>query len=947
MKKILSILLCVVLMLSLLAGCGGGGSNDGGNEGTTAAHKHTYATEWSTDETNHWYNATCEHTSLQANLGEHVDENLDAICDICAYVSICASTGTTEHTYAATWSSNETDHWHAASCLHAGAVADKAAHVDEDNDGACDVCAYSGGHKHTYADAWTNDETSHWHDATCGHDVIADKADHVDLTNDGECDICAWTDPNHEHTFADTWTSDVTYHWYGATCEHLGAYTGREQHVDGTDGAENGYCDTCGYLMCQHVDFDLDGNCDICGGPLDPNHVHEFGNDVGHDTTGHWFISTCHPGATSAVESHVDKNNDGQCDVCKFQLCGHSYEATWTNDDTHHWHAITCTCSIGRKDYAAHVDVDGDGGCDVCMYGLPIPSVYEIVVDHEPFILEETGMITFAEFTIYFPQPGRYTITPDNEEVRVWRPDVSGFTNNQSPLTIEVAEAGEMTFAFRYFDLGYAAGNEIFFTYSVVRMDDLVLNTMQGKVELPSNTIYVIKFIAEETGTYKLITGKDGLVIGLTEDSMEYFKGHIELKVTQPGQEFTLYVEFRSPTELSYIFDWRLEEPFCLSVGEGNYAIDVGPTQVDYKVEFTAPADGYYLMQLHSEWLTFAEMRDVYNVPVRMETMEVLTHKMQAGEVFTIWVQTVYNYPESKNCYDTLTITNVGEKMSSTGGTVTPGAEGNRYCIQAGSSKYHRFEITGGELGVIAPNGTVTWTSGVYEVALNINQTYTFMLRGDASVSVKITTVTYETTLQNGDNTITMEPNRLYDIIWMYQEYNEEGEAVDQPVEMDVNSFVSLNWEGNVTVYVNGVEYTRGGTIELAASKVQLMVKSNGAAEVKISVTMVYDANNDIVGETDIKLVVNQYAVAAANRDGKGTGAKATFTAEYGGTYTLTVGEAEAVIYTVDATGGKHQVLVGAGTYTFDIEGGETIEFFVTTQDEYAASISLIVNHND
>ena len=389
MKKILSILLCLVMMLSLLAGCGGG--SDEGGEGTTAAHKHTYATEWSNDETNHWYSATCEHTTLQANFGEHVDENLDGICDICAYAAICSATNTTEHSFATEWSTDATDHWHAASCTHIGAITDKAAHVDEDNDGACDVCAYMGDHQHSYSEEWAKDETDHWHESSCGHAVIDGKAAHVDMTNDGECDVCGWFDANHTHTFAETYSYDVTYHWFGSTCEHTGAFTGMEQHVDGN---ENGYCDTCDYLMCQHVDFDLDGDCDICGGPLDPEHVHEFGSEVGSNTTSHWYVATCHPGATSEPENHVDKNNDGQCDVCLFQICGHSFDIIWSNDDTHHWHAILCTCSIARKDYATHVDEDNDGGCDVCLFGLPVPSVYEVIVDRQPFHFVHTAMIT-------------------------------------------------------------------------------------------------------------------------------------------------------------------------------------------------------------------------------------------------------------------------------------------------------------------------------------------------------------------------------------------------------------------------------------------------------------------------------------------------------------------------------------------------------------------------
>lgn len=46
-----------------------------------------------------------------------------------------------EHTFAETWSSDETNHWHAAACGHAGLAADMAAHqFGEDN--ICEICYY-------------------------------------------------------------------------------------------------------------------------------------------------------------------------------------------------------------------------------------------------------------------------------------------------------------------------------------------------------------------------------------------------------------------------------------------------------------------------------------------------------------------------------------------------------------------------------------------------------------------------------------------------------------------------------------------------------------------------------------------------------------------------------------------------------------------------------------
>lgn len=38
----------------------------------TLPHTHKYATDWSTDETNHWHVAICEHTEMKKDVGAHV-----------------------------------------------------------------------------------------------------------------------------------------------------------------------------------------------------------------------------------------------------------------------------------------------------------------------------------------------------------------------------------------------------------------------------------------------------------------------------------------------------------------------------------------------------------------------------------------------------------------------------------------------------------------------------------------------------------------------------------------------------------------------------------------------------------------------------------------------------------------------------------------------------------
>ena len=95
-------------------------------------------------------------------------------------------------------------------------------------------------HVHTFSSEWTYDNTYHWHEPTCGHDVVAGKNVHswdggVETTvathfTDGvrllTCTVCKATKTEvvpasaDAHTYSEDWTTDETYHWHASTCGH-------------------------------------------------------------------------------------------------------------------------------------------------------------------------------------------------------------------------------------------------------------------------------------------------------------------------------------------------------------------------------------------------------------------------------------------------------------------------------------------------------------------------------------------------------------------------------------------------------------------------------------------------------------------------------------------------------------------------------------------------------
>ena len=116
-----------------------------------------------------------------------------------------------DHTFATDWTKDETHHWHEATCGHTEEVSEKSEHnfenwkvtkeATEEEEGSkeqtCIVCGYTAtevienlAHTHKFAEEWTKDETHHWHAATCGHDVTGSKVAHSfnwQVTKEASC----------------------------------------------------------------------------------------------------------------------------------------------------------------------------------------------------------------------------------------------------------------------------------------------------------------------------------------------------------------------------------------------------------------------------------------------------------------------------------------------------------------------------------------------------------------------------------------------------------------------------------------------------------------------------------------------------------------------------------------------------------------------------------------
>ncbi len=398
MKKSIALILSLVMAAAVLVSCNG---EDGKSDKTTA-HTHTFSGEWSMDENNHWYAASCEHVGQKANLAPHDDKNNDGLCDICSY-----DYGH-KHEFSADWSSDDKGHWHAPTCKH-DVKSEEGEHKDLDNDGLCDTCKwdYGDSHKHPFKSEWSNDSLKHWHDSSCTHKLTSDEGEHEDEDNNGICDTCLW-DYDHTHTFKDSWTQSSDEHWHAPSCTHTVEGAEKGAHIDG-DGDRK--CDTCAYDLdhthtfantweydknthwhgtsCGHVaksaeaaheDLNNDGLCDTC--LWDYGHTHTWSESYKHDKNEHWREPTCKHTVTDPQKGeHADTDNDGLCDVCDWDYDHtHIFEETWSYDTNSHWYAASCHNAKGSE--AEHTDKNSDGKCDVCMFYISMQSVVDTVLSN-------------------------------------------------------------------------------------------------------------------------------------------------------------------------------------------------------------------------------------------------------------------------------------------------------------------------------------------------------------------------------------------------------------------------------------------------------------------------------------------------------------------------------------------------------------------------------------
>lgn len=227
-------------------------------------HEHTFSSDWTKTETQHWHACTDENCDEKSDLGDHnfvwetkteagvhTDKVETGTCSQCNFKIDRTVPNTATHTYETeSWEKDKTGHWHKSTCdetepAHQGLKSDFAEHAygawavktpaefhkNRIEHRFCSVCGFEDikevleSMEHTWK--YDYDSQNHWEETTCeGHDK---------LTRNLEAHKTKWQILNNQE------------HQLVTDCEEHGLVsikTGNHRYADETDAD----CEDCGYV---------------------------------------------------------------------------------------------------------------------------------------------------------------------------------------------------------------------------------------------------------------------------------------------------------------------------------------------------------------------------------------------------------------------------------------------------------------------------------------------------------------------------------------------------------------------------------------------------------------------------------------------------------------------------------------------------------------------------
>ena len=280
------------------------------------AHEHTFSESWSSNETHHWYEATCEHTDEKKDYNEH-------------------NWNTGEITTSPTESDEGVKTFTCQSC---GKTKTES------------VPALGDNHTHDYNQQVTTE--SYLKDAaTCTQKAVYYYSCACGISGTATFEYGDFAD----HEYSNTWSYNDTHHWYAAICEHTAEQKNYGEHnwnsgvvttepTTTSTGVKTFTCQSCGKTKTEDVP------------KLEEAHTHTYDQLIPDDK----YIENAATCTTKAT--YFKSCSCGLAGTETFEYgeaAGHQYSSAWSYNDTHHWHAATCEHSSEKKDNGEHNWNDG------------------------------------------------------------------------------------------------------------------------------------------------------------------------------------------------------------------------------------------------------------------------------------------------------------------------------------------------------------------------------------------------------------------------------------------------------------------------------------------------------------------------------------------------------------------------------------------------------------
>lgn len=916
MKKVFALLLCLCAVTLTLVAC---------DTGKEPPHEHTFDSTWLYDEGQHWHAAACEHTDLESDRGNHVDADGNDICDICGYIKdhthsyedvwswgkdthyhksacghnvksdeakhtdanndavcdVCTYDYDHAHTYAEAWSAKGEDgHWRLPSCGHTVDGTDLSAHTDENNDGDCDVCAYNGGHEHTYAESWTTTEDEHWREVTCGHTVpTADKGVHTDENGDTVCDTCGYTPP-HFHTFEETLTADVNGHWYASTCGH----EVKKDETPHSGHEEDGVCDICSFVVFRLFRVTV----------TVPEYMTVYAPD----------------GTASAT--FILKENTPATFTVSVPTYAEIVQVTGAKQ--------TGKPADGEDARIYTITVDGiTADTEITVTGNKLSAVEMIVTDGKGS-LEIAGMFKYAYEDIYFDAPtaGRYMIfSTSHEELQFGLGEMGedGYPIYTKVYYLDVTEPGEADVQARYFPWDVPEGGKLDYTYVIARIDsEITLSSLRAEgYTLPTNADVTVYFTAPKAGKYQISSSTLGLCWN------DYLCDSIVVTATEDNQLMSFTVRYENTNVPSYVFDCNIVSMEATPLEEGDNTV-TAPYGSYLAVSVTAAQAGSYMIRTENPYIRFYlwnESTGTMNGLGRSHTVD-----LKKGGKITLYVSVdIYEYDGTDDITDTVTLSYLGYVPEGSGVYDAKVDAMNSFVSEYDASDFVLTVQNGDQISI---DGGKTWSSSV-QVSVADYGFITYWVKsasGKDTVSVTVERIAYEFTLNVGTQTQTMIPGKEYTVFL-------RGTS-------DTAHYVSyvLSWSNSdLTVSFGGAVITSGGTVSRYSEYYSLSVVYNGTTATDVTFTLTDPYVPESGGQTGSSdtLAIGNNAVYVTVENNFCAGTAVTFTAQTAGTYILAPanGELNADVVISDEFTSESIMM----PYVFTLEAGQSIHFTVFTTD--------------